>query len=99
MKKEPRIVFYQNNENRGMLFTKTKGVLLAKGKYILLLDEDDIFVQRDAFSCLYKEAEKNNLDMLRFNQLFSPRKIKTFSYNKIETNFPIILLKENYSLK
>ena len=53
MIKEHRIVLYQNEENKGMLYTKTKGVLLAKGKYVLILDMDDIYVQRDAFSTLY----------------------------------------------
>ena len=53
---------YQNNKNRGTLYSKTKAILLAKGKYILICDEDDIFVQRDAFSILYKQAEKNKLE-------------------------------------
>ena len=60
MSKDPRIVLYQNKQNRGMLYTKTKGVLLAKGKYVFLLDEDDMIVQREALSILYREAESNN---------------------------------------
>ena len=60
MKTEPRIVLYQNKENKGMLYTKSKGILLSKGKYIMVMDIDDIYVQRDAFRCLYVEAEKNN---------------------------------------
>ena len=66
MKTEPRIVLYQNKENKGMLYTKSKGILLSKGKYIMVMDIDDIYVQRDAFRCLYVEAEKNNLDILGF---------------------------------
>ena len=66
MKTEPRIVLYENGENKGSMFTKTRGVLLAKGKYVMTLDEDDIYVQRDAFSYLYEEAEKNNIDILKF---------------------------------
>ena len=42
MKNEPRIVLNQNLENKGALYTKTKGVLLARGKYVMILDEDDI---------------------------------------------------------
>ena len=59
MSKDQRIVLFQNNKNRGMLYTKTKSVPFAKGKYILFLDEDDIIVQRDALSTLYEEAERN----------------------------------------
>jgi glycosyltransferase involved in cell wall biosynthesis len=66
MMKDPRVKLYQNEENKGMLYTKTRGVLQAKGKYVLLLDEDDIYAQKDAFSTLYQEAEKNNLDLLGF---------------------------------
>ena len=35
MKREPRIVLYKNKENKGMLYTKSKGLLLAKGKYVI----------------------------------------------------------------
>ena len=52
MMKDPRVKLYQNEENKGMLYTKTRGVLQAKGKYVLLLDEDDIYAQKDAFSTL-----------------------------------------------
>ena len=52
MVKDPRVKLYQNEENKGMLYTKTRGVLFAKGKYVLLLDEDDIYAQKDAFSTL-----------------------------------------------
>ena len=66
MIKDPRIKLYQNEENKGILYTKTRGVLYAKGKYVMTLDEDDIYIQRDAFSTLYSEAEENNLDILGF---------------------------------
>ena len=90
MIKEPRIVLYQNDRNRGSLYTKTKGVLLSKGKYILVLDEDDIYVQRDAFSTLYKEAEKNNLDLLSFRFIMSKPKLKNINYKRSMNEFPII---------
>ena len=52
MKIEPRIVLYENGENKGALYTKSRGVLLSKGKYIIIMDEDDLIVQRDAFTSL-----------------------------------------------
>ena len=89
MKTEPRIVLYENGENKGTLFTKSKGVLNSKGKYVIVMDEDDIFVQRDAFSSLYAEAEKNNLDMLGYILDYSGRKLdrnkRRYSYsNKLK---------------
>ena len=42
MKTEPRIVLYQNKKNKGALYTKSTGVILSKGKYVMTMDEDDI---------------------------------------------------------
>jgi hypothetical protein len=81
MIKDPRIKLYQNKENKGMLYTKTRGVLHSKGKYVMILDVDDIYAQRDAFSTLYIEAEKNNLDILGYSTLISGIHIKKM--NKI----------------
>ena len=75
MKTEPRIILYQNEENEGNLYTKTKGVMHSRGEYVMILDEDDMYVQREAFSSLYVEAVKNNLDMVGFVNKFSPKKI------------------------
>ena len=63
MKTEPRIVLIENGENKGALYTKSKGILEAKGKYVISFDEDDMYTQRDALSTLYVVAEKNELDI------------------------------------
>jgi len=81
IKNEPRITFYKNQENKGVLFTKTRGVSLAKGKYVMIIDDDDKYLQKDAFTTLYNEAEKNNLDILGFKSISSK-----FFYNKNEYN-------------
>ena len=80
MVRDSRIILIQNEENKGALFTKTKGVLNAKGKYVMTLDIDDIYVQRDAFSTLYSEAEINNLDILGFALLDSEIHLKKGQY-------------------
>jgi len=95
MVKEKRIILIQNDKNRGALYTKVKGILMAKGKYILLLDEDDIYCQREAFSTLYEEAEKNNLDLLKYRKIKSKTKIKKNYFLKNENKtFPIIFQPE-----
>lgn len=81
METEPRIILLENKENKGVLFTKSRGILNAKGKYIMTMDEDDIYVQKDAFSILYYEAEKNNLDILGFVFTHSGKKFLTQRYN------------------
>ena len=90
MKTEPRILFYQNEENKGPLYTKKKGILAAKGKYLMIIDDDDKFLQRDAFTSLYEEAEKFNLDILEFKSILSTSLLNIDQYNKTG--------KENYSI-
>ena len=90
MKTEPRISFYQNEENKGPLYTKKKGILSAKGKYVMIIDDDDKFLQRDAFTSLYEEAEKFNLDILEFKSILSTSLLNIDQYNKTG--------KENYSI-
>ena len=90
MKTEPRILFYQNEENKGPLYTKKKGILAAKGKYVVIIDDDDKFLQRDAFTSLYEEAEKFNLDILEFKSILSTSLLNIDQYNKTG--------KENYSI-
>ena len=69
------IIVLENGKNKGILYTKTQAILHAKGKYVMTMDEDDIYVQRDAFSLLYNEAEKNNLDILGFIFIHSGKKM------------------------
>ncbi len=91
MKEDPRIVFLSNKENKGALYTKTKGVLHAKGKYVMTLDVDDLYASEDAFSTLYYEAEKYDLDIVGFGSIINDINIlnkKIIKYNYFEN--PII---------
>lgn len=96
MIKDPRIILYQNEENKGALYTKARGVLHAKGKYVMILDVDDVYAQRDAFSTLYQEAEKNNLDILGYSLINTKIHIKRrpYIYNHIKTD---VIYKPNIS--
>ena len=90
MKKDPRIVLYQNIENKGTLYTKTRGVLYSRGKYIMILDQDDMFTQKYALSTLFRTIEKQNLDILGFSAIISNFNLtkKKFIHHYFET--PII---------
>ena len=72
MEKDPRIFLYKNKETKGTLYSKSKGVSLSKGKYVLVSDQDDLYTQEDAFSSMFYEIEKNNLDILGFATIFVP---------------------------
>ena len=67
MKKDKRIKLIENQKNRRILFCKSLGALNSKGKYIIELDQDDMFVRNDVFKILYKIGENDDLDLLHFN--------------------------------
>ena len=69
MKEDPRIKLIKNEVNRKVLYSKSIAALNAKGKYIIQLDQDDIFIRDDIFDLLYEEAEKNNLDLLQVRDI------------------------------
>ena len=69
MEEDPRIKLLLNRENKGALYTKSRGVLNAKGKYVMTLDQDNLYTNENAFSILYDEAKRNNLDFLGFSAI------------------------------
>ena len=64
---DSRIKIIKNKLNRGPLFSKSLGALNSKGKYIILLDSDDLFVNENLFFTCYLEAETNNIDIIEFS--------------------------------
>ena len=71
MKNDSRIKLIKNNETRRILFCKSIGVLNSRGKYIIELDQDDMFISDDAFDILFEESEKYELDLLNFDYIYS----------------------------
>jgi Glycosyltransferases involved in cell wall biogenesis len=39
---DPRIAYYANDGNKGLIFTLNRGIFMARGKYIARMDADDI---------------------------------------------------------
>jgi hypothetical protein len=62
-----RIKIIKNKINRGPLFSKSIAALNSRGKYTILLDSDDLFVNFNLFDICYKEAENNNIDIIEFS--------------------------------
>lgn len=75
---DPRIKIISNEINRRILYSKSIGALYSNGKYILELDQDDMFISDKAFNILYNEAEKHNVDLLQFRD-FS---LNNFKFDK-----------------
>ena len=72
MNEDERIRLIKNKNNRKILFSKSFGALNANGKFIMQLDQDDIFIREDAFDILYYEAENNNLDLVHIRDFVKP---------------------------
>ena len=84
-KEDPRIKIINNEKNLGILYSRSKAVLEAKGKYILNLDNDDFFLDEDLFQILYEEAEEGDFDIVSFIEV----SIKSYkaSINEMKDGF------------
>ena len=89
MKEDERIRLIKNIENRKILYSKSFAALNSKGKYIIQLDQDDIFIRDDVFDKLYYEGEKEDLDLVNIRDIYKQDFI--FSYlnivNLMNTHF------------
>lgn len=100
---EPRIKIIQNHKNMGTLYSRCIGTLSAKGKYILPLDNDDMYLYKYAFDDIFKEINNNNLDLIKFNGIeaedingFFNNNIKNVKY-AFKKDYDIIIKQPNLS--
>ena len=63
---DPRIEIYNNEKNMGLLYSRSIGVMKARGKYVLTIDADDNLCDADVFYSLYIAAEDGNFDIISF---------------------------------
>ena len=59
----PNVKIFKNTENRGISVRINQGIAAAEGKYIRMLDSDDIF-PLDSTEKMIALAEKYNADMV-----------------------------------
>ena len=79
MKDDKRIRLIRNQNNRKILYSKSIAALNSNGKFIIQLDQDDMFIRNDVFDMLFYEAENNNLDLVHIRDFIK----KSFVFNKI----------------
>ena len=78
-KEDPRIKILNNQKQMATLYSRNIGILHSNGKYILNLDNDDLFMTNDLFDTIYKEAETGNFDLIGFSAVQS------------ETYYPLLI--------
>ena len=65
-KEDKRIIIINNHKRMGTLYSRSIGALMAKGKFIFCLDNDDMFFDKDIFDYFYKIGKKEILDIIGF---------------------------------
>ena len=70
-KEDQRIQIINNKKNMGILYSRSVGVLGAKGRYITSIDNDDIFCDLDVFDIIYKETYNNFFDIISFKSFYN----------------------------
>ena len=66
-KSDKRIKMIQNKVNKGILYSKSLGILKSEGKFIMFLDSDDLFVNENIFLMCFEEALNDDIDIIEFS--------------------------------
>ena len=66
MFKDQRIKIIKHSETLGVYASRVDAILASRGKYILLMDPDDMLLNPNLFLELYYYNLKNNLDIIEF---------------------------------
>ena len=96
MEEDKRIKLIENKNNRQIFFSKSIGALNSKGKYIIELDQDDMFIRDDAFDIIYNESEKNDLDYLSFKYISAKNVFKEAKFINNFIKDKNIIIKQPY---
>ena len=65
--KDRRIKLINHSENLGVYRSRIEAILNGKGEYILLMDPDDMFMNKNLFKDLHNYNLENNLDIVEFS--------------------------------
>ena len=68
-KQDSRIKIINNLKNMGTLYSRCIAALVAKGKYIFSLDNDDMYFNGDIFDFISNKGENENLDIVGFQTI------------------------------
>jgi glycosyltransferase involved in cell wall biosynthesis len=89
-KEDQRIRLIKNQNNKGILYSRSIGVLSSKGKYLFSLDNDDMFLDDDIFHTITSIGETGPFDIVEFralsNQILNQNILKNKIKNAIFTH-------------
>ena len=90
MKEDNRIKYLKNQSNKGKIASRSEGIKIAKGNYILLIDGDDALSHKNILYNSFSIAKIGNLDIVEFRYGFYKRQ------NFVKLNFNLKNIK-NYN--
>jgi len=67
VKNDARVTCVNHEVNKGLPVARNSGVSNAQGQYIIHLDSDDFWLDKNMLLTLYQTAEIDDCDILRFN--------------------------------
>ena len=85
--KDKRVFFYQNEQNYERCYSRNRGIDLARGKYILLLDSDDLYEENHLenwYQFILKTYEKDDTFFVSDKQILNSEKF--IQHNPILTS-------------
>ena len=91
-----RIKLINHNTNKGVYYSRVEAILFSKGKYIILMDPDDLYLNENLFKELYNYNFKLNLDIIEFTvfqqiegrrNIFYPKKHYESHFHNFQNNF------------
>ena len=80
--KDSRIKVINHLNNQGVYNSRVDAIFASKGKYIILMDPDDMFLNPNLFYEIYNYNLKFNLDIIEFT-VFSYNERKSFLTKKL----------------
>lgn len=86
---DARITIINHSKTLGVYHSRIESILNANGKYIILMDPDDLYLNKNLFQDLYNYNLKYNLDIIEFSvyhQIEGNRQIK-YPNNHYENHF------------
>ena len=90
-----RIKLINHNINKGVYYSRVESILFSKGKFIILMDPDDLYLNENLFKELYNYNIKFNLDIIEFivfqqiegrRNIFYPKKHYESHYHNFTNN-------------
>ena len=87
-----------NNKNKkGIIYSIVNGVKIARGKYLMILNQNCFFLREDSLKSIHDEIIKNDADIFEFDlyTIFPNNFINLYKCKHSQTNFVLNPIKYN----